>query len=811
MKRALIYFASLLLVLVVIVVGGGALAFYYYGRDLPDHKQLAAYDPPVVTRLHADDGRLLAEYAIEKRVFVPLTAIPKLVIAAFLSAEDKNFYEHFGVDPISVGSALVKNLSNMGGDKRMVGASTITQQVAKNFLLTPEVSFARKIKEALLAIRIEQAYTKDRVLELYLNQIYLGDGSYGVAAAALDYFNKSLDELTVGEAAYLAALPKAPNNYHPLRNREAALTRRDWVVGQMLENSAINRIEADAAIAEPLTVQKRTETEIFRSDYFVEEARRWLMQTYGEDKLYRGGLSVQTTLDPRLQLIAERTFRNGLATYDRRHGWRGPVARLPLNDEWQSKLALQARPDGSAPEWQLAMVTRAGAREAEIGFADGKVGAIALEDLAWARRVNAELRLGPPIKKVDDALKPGDVVLVEPKGPDTPERYVLRQVPAVSGGMIAIDPHNGRVLAMVGGLSYANSEFNRATQAQRQPGSAFKPFIYLSALDHGFTPSTIIMDAPIVLSQGPGLPLWRPENYEDDFHGPSTMRYGLEHSRNLMTVRLAQAVGMEAVADTSRKFGIYDNLNHYLSASLGSAETTLIRLTTAYAMLVNGGKKIEPAVIERIQDKTGVTIYRRDTRPCEGCQASSYDGSASPALPDIREAVADPVSAYQVVSMLEGAVERGTARGVSSLDIPLAGKTGTTNDQRDAWFVGFSPDLVVGTFIGYDTPRNLGLKETGGRVSAPIFREFMAEALADKPAVPFRVPNGVRFVRVDLETGALPKPGTEKIILEAFRPGTEPSRAARSESVGGEGVTTDTPVEGGGESESPDGSVGGLY
>ncbi len=805
MKRALIIFVIVVLALAAIAAGGGALAVHFYGRDLPDHSQLAAYDPPVVTRLHAGDGRLLAEYAIEKRVFVPLSAIPKLVVSAFLAAEDKNFYEHFGVDPMSVVGALITNVSNLGGDKKMVGASTVTQQVAKNFLLTPEVSFARKIKEAILAVRIERAYTKDRILELYMNQIYLGAGSYGVAAAALDYFDKSLDELTIGEAAFLAALPKAPNNYHPARNQAAAVARRDWVLGQMLENGAISRAEAAAAMAEPLVARARGETEIVRADYFVEEARRWLMANYGKDKLYRGGLAVHTTLDPKLQAIAERVFRAGLSTYDRRHGWRGPFATLPLDEEWQSALRTQIAPDGAAPNWRIALVMAITAKQAEIRFADGKSGVIALEDLSWARRVKSDYKLGPAIKKVGDALNPGDVILVEPKAPEDPEHFLLRQVPEVSGGLVVIDPHNGRVLAMVGGLAYANSEFNRATQANRQPGSAFKPFIYLTGLDHGFTPSSIVMDAPIVLEQGPGLPLWKPENYEEDFDGPSTYRHGVEHSRNLMTVRIAQAVGMDAVADTSRRFGIYDDLPRYLSASLGSAETTLIRLTTAYAMLVNGGKKIEPAVIERIQDKTGLTIYRRDARPCEGCRAERFEAGAPPALPDLRETVADPVSAYQTVSMLEGVVQRGTARAVASLGIPLAGKTGTTNDQRDAWFVGFSPDLVVGTYVGFDTPRNLGSKETGGRVAAPIFRDFIAEALADKPAVPFRVPNGVRFVRVALETGALPRPGDEKIILEAFRPGTEPSSSA-FDSGGGTG----RPAEGG-RGATPDEGLGALY
>jgi penicillin-binding protein 1A len=773
MKRVLIILAIGVVVLAALVGGGGALAIYYYSKDLPDHKQLAAYDPSIVTRLHAGDGRLIAEYAIEKRVFVPLSAIPKLVVQAFLSAEDKNFYEHFGVDPMSLVSALWKNVTNLGGDKKLVGASTITQQVTKNFLLSNEVSFSRKIKEAILAVRIEESYSKERILELYLNQIYLGLGSYGVAAAALDYFNKSLDELTVAEAAFLAALPKAPNNYHPVRFHDAAVARRNWVIDQMAQNGAISAGEAAAQKAEPLAMRARDTTELVQADYFAEEARRWLITKYGEDKLYRGGLSVRTTLDPKLQALAETAFHNGLSAYDRRHGWRGPLASVATEGEWKATLAVQAKPVAAARHWQLALVLSLAPKQAEIGLADGTTGAIALEDLAWARRVQENGRLGPAIKKAADALKQGDVILVE-SNPKKEGRFFLRQVPLVRGGMVVMDPHTGRVLAMVGGLSYAESEFNRATQAQRQPGSSFKPFIYLAALDHGFTPSTIVNDAPIELPQGPGLPLWRPQNYGGDFAGPATLRYGLEQSRNLMTVRIAKNVGMEVVADYAKRLGVNDDLPRVLSTSLGSAETTLIRMTAAYAMFVNGGKRVEPALIERIQDKTGATLYRRDTRSCTACLADAFGaGAPQPELPDAREAVLDPVSAYQIVSMLEGVVQRGTARIVSSLGVPLAGKTGTSNDFKDAWFIGFSPDLVVGTYVGFDQPENLGKGEAGGRVAAPIFREFMAEAIKGRPVVPFRVPNGVRFARAELRSGQTPAGENAPVVLEAFRKGTE--------------------------------------
>ena len=768
--------------LLALLGGGGVLyVFYHYGRDLPAYAQLADYEPPTVTRVHAGDGRLLAEYATEKRVYVPIQAIPKRVINAFLAAEDKNFYSHPGVDFISVARAIVTNLANLSTGKRPVGASTITQQVAKNFLLTNELSIDRKVKEAILAFRIEQAFTKDRILDLYLNEIYLGFGSYGVTAAALNYFNKSLDELTIAEAAYLAALPKAPNNYHPIRRHDAALARRNWVIGRMLEDGRITFEEAEEAWTQPLEVQRGDPTEIIQADYFVEEVRRELARLYGEANLYQGGLSVRTTLDPRLQRLAERVLRQGLITYDRRHGWRGPVARLDLDAaDWREGLAAIELPGGAAP-WTLAVVLSLDGKQATIGLSDGAEGSIPMPELTWARPWLKNQRVGARPKAPGDVLAAGEVVLVEPvkanaKGKAYPEgAYGLRQIPNINGGMVALDPHTGRVLAMTGGFSFEQSEFNRVTQAKRQPGSAFKPFVYLAALDSGFTPATIVLDAPFVIDQGPGLGKWKPANYSKKFYGPTPMRIGIEKSRNLMTVRLAQTIGMEKVVEYAQRFGIFDDMPAVLSMALGAGETTLLRLTTAYAMLVNGGKRVEPTLIDRVQDRNGVTVFRHDLRVCEACRAESWAGQAVPELPDERPQVADPRSAYQVVSLLRGVVERGTGRRVRAVGKPLAGKTGTTNKSFDTWFMGFAPDLAVGVFVAFDRPRALGPKETGSSVSAPIFRDFMAGALENKPATPFRIPPGIRLVRINAETGRVARAGDKRVILEAFKPGTVPS------------------------------------
>lgn len=775
--RILRSFAALLagLALLVLVGIGGLLAVsYHYGRGLPDYQQLATYEPPVVTRVHAGDGSLIAEYATEKRVFVPIGAIPTLVKEAFLAAEDKNFYRHPGIDVLGIARASIQNLSQVGQNRRPVGASTITQQVAKNFLLTNEVSIERKIKEALISLRIERALSKDRILELYLNEIYLGFGSYGVGAAALNYFNKSLDELTVSEAAYLAALPKAPNNYNPYRLAAAAKARRDWVLDRMAEERFITDEQAMASQTQPLGVRPASETRLIEAGYFAEEVRRQLYDRYGEKGLYRGGLSVRSTLDSRLQAIADKSLREGMIRYDRRHGYRGPIARVKLDDggDWQSKLRAVALPPALAP-WKAAVVLQVAGDHARIGIDGLGEGAVPFDLMRWARPWQKDQHVGAAPKSPADVLAVGDVVAVE--AAEGKAVYSLQQIPDVNGGLLALDPHTGRVLAMSGGFSYAASQFNRATQAMRQTGSSFKPFVYTAALDSGFTPSSLVLDAPFVMDQGPGLGLWKPGNYANDFLGPSTLRTGIEKSRNLMTVRLAQTIGMDKVATYAKKFGVIDRLDPVLSMSLGAGETTLLRMTTGYAMFVNGGKRITPSLIDRIQDRHGKTIYRHDARACDGCTDGTADVNRLPALPDTREQVEDPRTAYQMVSMLQGVVQRGTGIRIASLNKTLAGKTGTTNDYTDAWFVGFSPDLVVGTYIGFDNPKTLGKDETGSSIAVPIFRDFMEAALKDQPAIPFRVPPGIRLVRVNPANGQLASASERGSILEAFKPGTEPT------------------------------------
>jgi penicillin-binding protein 1A len=800
------------------VVAATLYLLWEYSRGLPDYTQLAQYNPPTVTRVHAGDGRLIAEYAVERRVFVPVNAMPRDLIGAFLAAEDQNFYHHPGVDFTALARAVVTNAVNivLHRDRRPVGASTITQQVAKNFLLTNELSFERKIKEAILAFRIERAFSKQRILELYLNEIYLGYGSYGVAAAALNYFNKSLDELTTAEAAYLAALPKAPNNYHPIRHYEAAVSRRNWVIGRMLEDRYVTDAEAQAAAQEQLKVVPRSAIQIVEADYFLEEVRREMVERFGERGLYEGGLSVRTTLDSRLQRIADKALREGLIDYDRRHGWRGPIARIPTGDNWVGYLREVTPPQGSGT-WSTAVVLDIAEGNAEIGFSNSARGRIPLGEMRWAREALAEQKVGPSVKRVSDALAIGDVVLVEGVTRSEPDKdgkatdyppgtYALRQVPAVSGAIVALDPHTGRVLAMSGGYDYEMSEFNRATQARRQPGSAFKPFVYLTALDHGFTPSTIILDAPFVIDQGPGLGKWKPANYTKRFYGPSPMRIGIEHSRNLMTVRLAQTIGMEPIVATAQRFGIVDDMPAQLAMALGSGETTLLRLTTAYAMLVNGGKRITPTLVDKVQDRNGKAIFRHDNRPCEGCNAA-WDGQEAPVVPDMRERVADASSAYQIVTMLEGVVKRGTGRRISAIGKPLAGKTGTTNDSRDTWFIGFSPDLAVGVFIGFDQPTALGEQETGSSVAAPVFKSFMEEGLAGRPTVPFRIPPDIRLVRVNASTGKPAATRDRNFILEAYKIGTEPDATTQSTFIG------ETSVEQSGEvpGETPATPARGLY
>ena len=767
------------LLCVVVIVGAGATlsVFYHYGRDLPSYAHLVAWEPMTTTRVYAGDGRLLKEYAREPRVFVPYAAIPRRLINAFVAVEDQNFFKHPGVDLVAIMRAEVTNLKNAGADRRPIGASTITQQVARMpglSLLTAEGTLERKIKEAILSLRIERALSKERILEIYLNETYFGFGSYGVAAASLNYFDKPLDELTIAEAAYIAALARAPANYHPIRNPERAKDRRDLAIGRMLEEGYITKAEAEAALATPFAIRPRTETEIFTADYFAEEVRRELAQRYGTDKLYGGGMSVRTTLDPRLQDIAVATLRDGLEDYDKRHGWRGAIARIDYPElQWTERLSRIKAPPEMGPGRQLAVVLGLREDSAEIGFVSGAKGILPMRGMAWARAWRDDQRVGPVPRRPADVLAVGDVIAVQPF--EQAGTYALHQIPDIEGALVALDPHTGRVLAIVGGYSFQHSQFNRATQAMRQPGSAFKPFVYVAALENGFTPATLVLDAPFVVDQGPGLGKWKPSNYSQTFYGPSTLRLGVEKSRNLMTVRLAQHIGMDKVADYAKRVNIVDNMPEYLSMSLGAAETTLMRLTTAYAMLVNGGKKVTPSLIDRVQDRRGNTIFRHDVRPCSACKGVAWSGQAEPQVPDTRARVLDPIASYQLVSMLEGVVQRGTGKVIADLKRPLAGKTGTTNDEMDTWWIGFSPDLAVGIWVGFDAPRSLGAQEQGASAAAPIFRDFMADALRGKPGIPFRIPSGVRLVRVNAETGQPAKPGDRDVILEAFRPGTEPA------------------------------------
>ncbi|HEY1505474.1 MAG TPA: penicillin-binding protein 1A [Stellaceae bacterium] len=820
---------KLLIVLVILAglagAGTAGLAVWYFGRDLPDYEQLANYQPPIVTRVYAGDGRLMAEYATEKRVFIPIKAMPPLVIHAFLAAEDKNFYTHPGVDPLSMLRAGVTDLLHYGSGRRPVGASTITQQVAKNFLLTNEVSLQRKVREALVAVRMEQVLSKDRILELYLNEIYLGGGAYGVAAAALNYFNKSLDELTPEEAAFLGGLPKAPNNYNPQRNPEAARERRNYVLDRMVEAGYLTAEQGAAAEAKPITLRRRDDTEIVKSDYFTEEVRRELLQRYGEKGLYTSGLAARTSLDPHLQGLANRALRDALIAYDRRHGWRGPVTRMDIAGDWQARLKAIPLPAGADDvHWQLAVVLAASAAGADIGLADGGRSQIPFDELKWARKPLADATVGPVPARTTDVVTTGDVVLVQalasqgPRNGKTAAAYGLRQIPAVSGSFVAMDPHTGRVLALDGGFSYEMSQFDRATQAMRQTGSAIKPFVYLAALDHGFTPSTIVLDGPLVLDQGPGLPKWNPSNYERKFYGPVPLLIGLEESLNLVTARVGATIGLDAVGDTVEKFGIMDHMPREYSFVIGAGETTPLKLATAYAMLVNGGKKITPSFIDRVQDRDGITIFRADTRACDGCDNVAWSDQALPDLPDNRAQIDDPRSVYQIVSMMEGVIQRGTGRSISVIGKPLAGKTGTTNDSNDTWFMGFSPDLVAGVFIGFDQPHTLGRRETGATVAAPAFRDFMQAALADEPATPFRIPPGIELVRINPTTGALARPDDKTAILEAYKPGTEPSSSNSSVVVSGNvspnGLGIDTSDSDGAaavQQRVPTTGTGGLY
>ncbi|MCB1591034.1 MAG: penicillin-binding protein 1A [Alphaproteobacteria bacterium] len=793
-----LFWGLLSLAIIGLIVGGAAVAYVisYYSKDLPDYTALRNYEPPIVTRLYAGDGRFLAEFAEEKRVFIPIEAIPNIVKQAFIAAEDKNFYKHSGIDFIATARAVITNLKNQGSGKRAQGASTITQQVAKNFFLSNEQKIERKIREAILSYKMTQMMSKEHILELYLNQIFLGGGAYGVAAAAQHYFNKSLEELSVAEAAYLAALPKAPNNYHPVYNHDKAVDRRNYVILRMQEDGYITRAQAEEAYATPLEMAKRDESMVVDAPYFAEEVRRELAGRFGQESLYTGGLVVKTSVDPHLQEIAESALREGLMAYDMRHGWRGALAKLETMDNWRTQLKEIQRPIAMLEEWELAVVLESGKDSAKLGFSDeSKSGELSLSEVKWAQKyLNEGYALGPAVSSVKQVADVGDVIMVQPKPAEPvkqtkedieagkePEmktfegQYLLRQIPDVQGAIIAIDPHTGRILAMQGGWKYGISEYNRATQAMRQPGSAFKPFVYLAALDKGFTPATLILDSPTCYEDRPGH-MWCPRNYSGQSYGPTTLRVGVEKSKNQMTVRLANFLGTELIAKYSDHFGISDQMKPLMSNALGASETTLLRITTAYAMLVNGGKKINPTFFDRIQDRHGKTVFHHDKRECNFCGPKiRWEGQSVPEIPDNREEIVNARSAYQMVSILEGVVLRGTGAKIKELGRPLAGKTGTTNESRDTWFVGFSPDLAVGVFAGFDNPRSLGRREQGASVAVPIFKDFMEKALENTPTVPFRRPPGIRSVLINAKTGARANPGDSNVIWEVFKAGTEPT------------------------------------
>jgi penicillin-binding protein 1A len=782
MIRLLGYFFGIGVVMALLVAAGIALYIGDISKDLPDYEVLAKYEPPVTTRVHASDGSLMAEFARERRLYLPIQAVPDRVKAAFLSAEDKNFYTHPGVDLTGLIRAVIVNVQNMGSGRRPVGASTITQQVAKNFLLTRDQTVERKVREMILSFRIEQAYSKDRILELYLNEIFFGLGSYGIAGAALTYFDKSVNELTVAEAAYLAALPRGPSNYHPFRHTDRAIERRNWVIDQMVENGYVEPAEGEKAKALPLGVNPRHGgTYLFAGEYFTEEVRRQLIARYGEDALYEGGLSVRTTLDPEMQLIARKALQNGLMKYDTLRGYRGAITTVDISGDWGPAL-FEVPALADVPEWEVAVVLDADAEGVKVGLKpaakvsgevgdDRRTGAVSLENMSWAMRHSVEGKL-VKAKSPAEVLQPGAVVYVQAVA-EQEGAYELRQVPDIGGGMVAMDPHTGRVLALVGGFSYSASEFNRATQAYRQPGSSFKPIVYAAALDNGYTPASVVLDAPIRIVSGGQV--WEPKNYGGKFAGPSTLRAGIERSRNLMTVRLANDMGMPLVAEYAERFGIYDKMNPVLAMALGSGETTVMRMVSAYAVMANGGKHIKPSLIDRIQDRYGKTVFKHDERSCESCVAASWENQPEPELVDNAEQVLDPMTAYQITSMMEGVVQRGTGYVIHDLGYPIAGKTGTTNDEKDAWFIGFTPNLVVGVYMGYDTPKPMGHGATGGGLAAPIFKEFMADALKDTNPVDFEVPEGMKRIAVDRQTGMRAEAGQAGAITEFFKPGTGPA------------------------------------
>ena len=729
-------------------------ALWYFSSGLPDYKKLETYEPPVSSRVYANNGALIAEYAVEKRFFVPYDAIPKTIINAFLSAEDKNFFNHPGIDAQGIIRAVINNFKNIINGKRLEGASTITQQVAKNFLLTNEVSLKRKIKEAILAFRIEKAYTKEKILELYLNQIYLGSGTYGVAAASLEYFDKSVKELNYSEAALLAALPKAPSKYNPFRFYEEAKLRRNLVLQNLNENNFINENELKEYKSKEINLKKRKIKLLQEANYYSEEIRKIIKDNYGFDKLYAEGLSIKSALDVNYQIYAVSALRSGIESYDKRHGWRGPILNTKVQINWQE--ILKEKKIDLSLNWRFAEIINVKDSEIVFQILDGKEqGIISINNLKWAIS-----------KTIYNSFKINDIVYVHK---NASEKWELKQYPKVNGAIVVINPFSGKVEALAGGFSFNSSEFNRATQAKRQPGSAYKPFVYAAALENNFSPNSIILDAPFTAKQGIGLKNWKPENYGKEFYGPTTLRKGVEYSRNLMTVRIAQDLGVKKILELSNELDIYNEIPELLSVSLGSAETTLLQITNAYSIFVNGGKKINPILIERIQDRRGKTLYNSDKRECVGCDKFSETENLIPYLRDNYKQVISKETAYQILSMLEGTVQRGTGKKLRDLNVPLAGKTGTTNDNYDAWFIGATSNLIVGVYIGFDNPKTLGKNETGAKAALPIFKNFISQALYKDEFKPFSVPEEIFFAAINYDSGKKENFSNAKSIIEAFK------------------------------------------
>ncbi|MDC0141098.1 PBP1A family penicillin-binding protein [Pelagibacteraceae bacterium] len=725
-----------------------------YSPELPSYSKILQYKPELSSRLYSSDGVLLKSYHREERIFIPIERIPKQLIYAFLSSEDKKFYSHFGIDSIAIIRATISNIFATFKNQKLIGASTITQQVVKNLLLSNEVSFDRKIKEILLSIRVENILSKNQILELYLNDIYLGFRSYGIAAASLNYFNKSINELDLSEIAFLASLPKAPNNYNPQKNYTKALERRNWVIDRMYENGFIEYDDLSFK-NKPIQLITRDDRSFVGANYFYEEIRKKLFSNYGSETLYSEGLVIKTSLNSDLQLLAEESLIKGLIQYDKNQGWRGVVGNL---NEYNIKFkdAIKQIKNPFPNKWFLTKIEKIGSNKLFL-FSD--------------KLKNIEVDLSLEVNKwlINKKFEKNDLLFIENHN----SSYAVRQIPKVNGAIIVIDPFSGDVLAMSGGFSFQLSQFNRSTQAKRQPGSAFKPFVYISALNKGYTPSTLILDAPYVIDQGPGLPKWKPANYSDEFYGLTTMRTGIEKSRNLMTIRLANKIGVDTILSSAKDFKIEKYLDKNMSMSLGSGLVTLIDLANAYGIIANGGKEIKPNIIKSIYSKKGKKILDNSNKFCTNCKLEVINiNSKLPEINNTAEEVIDPKIAYQITSMMEGVILRGTARSLKDLKIPLAGKTGTTNDNKDAWFIGYSPDLVVGVFVGHDTPKNLGYKQTGSSVAVPIFKDFIKKSNTNENNIPFRVPSGLSFVTINNKTG-LPSSDKES-IMEAFIEGSEP-------------------------------------